>query len=94
MGRGEECRTFAAEKYGEVPELSHVECFKDLALIASTVSVKADGRVAVILVLIGEGNARTNRYLGADYTIATVKTFCKHMHGSTFSVGNTFSSAE
>ena len=91
---GEGCRTFAAEQYGEVPELGHVECFKDLALITGTVSVKTDGRVAVVFVLIGKCNARTDRDLGANYTVAAVETFCKHMHGSTFSVGDAFSSAK
>lgn len=93
-GEGLGCHTLAAEKYGEVPELSHVERFKDLALVAGAVSVKTDGRVVVVLVLIGECNARTNRYLSANYTIATVETFRKHMHGSTFSVGDTFPSAK
>ena len=93
-GGKEGCRTFAAEKYGEVPELGHVECFKDLALVAGAVSVKADGGVVVVLVLIGERNARTNRYLSADYTITAIEAFCKHVHGSTFPVGNTFSSAK
>ena len=92
MERGDS--TFAAEKYGEVPELSHVECFKDLALIAGAISVEADGGVIIALVLIGECNAGTNRYLSADNTVATVKPFCKHMHGSTFPIRNTFSSAK
>ncbi len=90
----EGCCTFAAEKDGEIPEFSHVECLKDLALIAGTVSVEANGGVFIVLILIGECNARTNRYLSADYAIAAVKTFCKHVHGSTFSVRNTFSSAK
>ena len=72
--------TFAAEKYGEVPELGHVECFKYLALVAGTVSVEADCCVGVILVLIGKRNTGTNRYLSADYTIAAVETFCEHVH--------------
>lgn len=94
--RGEEgwFFTFTAEEDGEVPELGHVECFEDLALIAGTVSVQADGRVVVVLVLIGECDARTDGDLSADYTIAAVETFCKHVHGSTFSVGNSFSSAK
>lgn len=88
------CHTLAAEKYGKVPELSHVERFKNLALVAGAISVKTDGRVVVVLVLIGECDACTNRYLSADYTIAAVETFRKHMHGSTFPVGNTFPSAK
>lgn len=88
------CRTFTAEKYWEVPKLSHVECFEDLALIAGTISVKTDRRVFIVLILICKRNARTNRYLSSDYTITSVEPFCKHMHGSTFSVGNTFSPAK
>lgn len=65
-----------------------------MALIAGTVSVEADCGVGIVLVLIGECNARTYRYLSADYTIAAVETFCKHMHRSTLSVGNAFSSAK
>ena len=90
-GRG---LTFAAEEDGEVPELSHVECFEDLALIAGTVSVQADGCVVVVLVLVGECNACTNGHLSADYAVAAVETFREHVHGSAFSVGNAFSSAK
>ncbi len=86
--------TFAAEKDGEVPELGHVECFEDLALVAGAVSVEANGGVAVVFVLIGKCNAGADRYLSTDYAIAAVEPFCKHVHGSTFSVGNTFSSAK
>ena len=93
-GRGEGWNTLAAEKYGKVPKLGHVECFKDLALIAGAVSIEADGGVTVVLVLVGEGNASTNRYLSANYTVAAVEAFREHMHGSTFSVGDAFSSAK
>lgn len=88
------CRTFTAEEYGKIPELGHIECFENLALVAGTVPVEADGRVFVVLVMIRECNARTNGYLSADYTIATVESFGEHVHGSAFSVGNTFSSAK
>ena len=86
--------TFTAEEDGEVPELGHVECFEDLALVAGAVSVEADGRVVVFFVLIGERDACTDGDLSADYTIAAVETFGKHVHGSTFSIGDSFSSAE
>lgn len=86
------CRTFAAEKDGKIPELSHIECFENLALIAGTVPVEANGRIFVVLVLIGECDARTNGYLGADYAVAAVESFGEHVHRSTFSVGDTFSS--
>lgn len=94
MEGDEGCSTFTAEKYGKAPKLSHIECFKDLALVASAISVEADSGIGVVLVLIGECNAGTNRYLGADYAVAAVEAFCKHMHGSTFSISNTFSSAK
>ena len=87
-------RTLAAEQDGEVPELGHVECLKDLALIAGAVPIEADRCVAVVLVLIGEGNAGTYRDLSADYPVAAVEAFCKHVHGSTFSVGDAFSTAK
>lgn len=86
--------TFTSEEDGEVPEFGHVECFEDLALIAGSVSVEADGRVVVVLVLVGECNSRPDGYLSADYTIAAVETFGKHVHRSTFSVGDSFSSAK
>ena len=88
------CHTLAAEQDGEVPELGHVECLKDLALITGAVSVKADGCVAVVLVLIRERDARTYRNLSADYPVAAVEAFCKHVHGSTLSVGDAFSAAK
>ena len=88
------CHTFAAEEYGKIPELGHIERFENLALVAGTVPVEADGRVFVVLVLIREGNTRTNGYLSADYTVATVESFGEHVHGSAFSVGDTFSSAK
>lgn len=87
-------RTFATEKYGKIPELGHIECFENLALVAGTVPVEADSRVVVVLVLIGECNACTNRYLSADYAISAVESFGEHVHRSTFTVGNTFSSAK
>ena len=90
----EGCSTFAAEKYGKAPKLSHVECFKDLALIAGAISVEADGGIGVVLVLIGKCDTGTNRYLSADDAIAPVKAFCKHVHRSTFAISNAFSSAK
>lgn len=87
-------RTLATEKDGKVPELSHVEGFKDLTLVGSTITVQNDTGVGLLVVLLGETKTRTDGDLGTDDTITTVEVGGEHVHGTTLSVSDTLTAAK
>jgi hypothetical protein len=87
-------RTLAAKDDGQVPQLRHVVCLEDLALVGSTVSVQRKGDVLLVLVLARERDTSTDRDLGTDDTVSTVETGSEHVHGSTLAVRDTLSPAE
>jgi hypothetical protein len=87
-------RTLATKDDGQVPELRHVVCLEDLALVGSTISVQRKGNILLILVLARKGNTSANRNLGTYDTISTIEAGGKHVHGSTLAVRNTLSPAE
>lgn len=86
--------TFAAEDYGEVPELRHVEGFENLALVACTVAVQAKSDVVPAFVLIGEGNAGAQWDLSAHDAIPAVEMRSEHVHASTLPESNASFSSE
>ena len=86
--------TLAGEDAGKVPQLGHVESLKDLALVGSTVTVKSQGDVLLVLVGLSESNTGTDGDLGTDNSVTTVETGGEHVHGTTLAVGDTPSSAE
>ena len=86
--------TLAAEEDRQVPELSHVEGFEDLTLIAGSISIEADCGVASVVVLVCKRNASTDWYLCTDNAVSAVEALCEHMHRSTFPVSNAFSSSQ
>lgn len=86
--------TFTAEKNGEVPQLGHVESLEHLTLVAGSVTVETDGRVGLVGVLIRERKAGTDGDLCTDNTVSAIEALGEHVHRSTLSVSDTFSSAE
>ena len=81
--------TLATEDHGKVPELGHVEGLEDLTLVGSTVTVKSERDVLLVVVLVGESKTSTDGNLSTDDTVATVEAGSEHVHGTTLAVGNT-----
>ena len=86
--------TFAAEDNGQIPELGHVESFKDLALVACPVTVQAQCGVIFVVVLVCKRNPSPHWDLSAHNTVSSVETFGEHVHRAAFAIGNTFSPAQ
>jgi hypothetical protein len=86
--------TLATEKGGKVPELGHVESLKDLTLVAGTITVQNDSSLLAASVLVCESQTGTDGNLSTDDTVSTVETLAEHVHGATFSVGDTLSATE
>ena len=73
----------------QLPELRHVEALIDLTLVGRAVAEIGDGDIFVAAVVIGEGQAGSERNLRADDPVATVEALlhAEHMHGAAFALG-------
>ena len=77
----------ANEDAGQIPKLSHVECFEDLTLVAGTVTVKGKGsNVVFARILLSEGNTSSKRNLSTDDAVSSEERRGEDVHGSTLSV--------
>ena len=81
--------TFATEQDGQIPQLRHVERLKHLPLIACAISIQADRRVLVVVVLIRKRDARAHGNLGPDNAIPAVEALGEHVHGAALAVRDT-----
>src|SRR5581483_7501698 len=54
------------EHDGELPQLGHVEALVDLALVRGPVAEVGEAHRAVAAVMVGKGDARSQRHVGAD----------------------------
>lgn len=90
------CRklTFAAEDDGQIPELGHVERFKNLTLVGGTITIQGQSDVVLAFVLVGKGDSSSDWNLSTYDAVSTIETSSKHVHGTTLSKGNTLSSSE
>ena len=80
---------FANEDTGQVPKLGHVEGFKNLTLIASTVTVEGEGgNVGFSGVLLSEGNTSAKWNLGTDDTVSSEEGRCEDVHRAALSIGH------
>jgi hypothetical protein len=64
----------------------HIESFKDLTLVASTITVESKSTVFLAEVLLSKGNTGTNGYLRTDDTITSEERRGKDVHGTTFAM--------
>ncbi len=73
----------------QVPDRRHVEAFVDLALVDRAVAEIGHADAAVALVLVSEGQARTERYLGADDAVTAEEILFarEHVHGPALTLG-------
>jgi hypothetical protein len=92
--QGERRLTLAAEKGGQLPELGHVESFKDLALVGGTIAVQNNSSLLRAGVLLGESETSADGNLGTDDTVTAIETFSEHVHRATLSVGNTLTATK
>src|SRR5690606_33782588 len=86
--------TLTTKDNWDVPELGHVEGFKDLALVGSTITIECKGSVWSAHVTHGETDTSANRNLSTDNTVSSKEALCKHVHGATLSVGNSVTLAQ
>ena len=84
-------RTLAAENDGQIPQLGHVESLKHLSLIACTITIQRKRHILLVLVVVRERDARTDRYLCANNTITAIETGREHVHAATLAIRNTLS---
>mmetsp|Transcript_11395 Transcript_11395/g.23821 ORF Transcript_11395/g.23821 Transcript_11395/m.23821 type:complete len:406 (+) Transcript_11395:273-1490(+) len=70
---------------GQVPQRSHVERLEQLALVGSAITVHGDGHVGLLVVLVGEGQTRTQGGLSTNNTVAPVevRVLLVHVHRAT-----------
>lgn len=73
----------------QVPELGHVECFEDLALVTGTITVEGEGGDIVFSgVLLSESNTSTERDLGTDDPVSSEEGGGEDVHRPALSVGH------
>ena len=84
----------ASKEDRQVPQLGHVECFEDLALVGCAVAVEREGGCLAASILVSEGDASTDGDLSANDAVAAVEACGEHVHGASFTVGDTFAAAE
>lgn len=73
----------ADEDGRQVPQLGHVVRLEGLALVGGAVAVQRDAHAVVAVVLLGECQTCTQRYLSTNDTIAAVEVLDVHVHGAT-----------
>ena len=68
----------------QLPELRHVEALVDLALVGRAVAEIGERDVAVLAILVGEGEPGAERHLRADDAVAAVELLLlgEHVHGA------------
>ena len=64
---------FAYKHAWKVPEFGHVECLKDLTLVACTITIKSEHSGGLLEVFYGKGNASVDGNLGTNNTMAPPK---------------------
>src|SRR5713226_9265141 len=72
----------------KVPEFGHVECLKDLTLVACTIIIKSECSGGLLEVFHGKGDASADGNLGTNSTIAPKETQCEDVHRATLSLGH------
>jgi len=83
---GRDKHTLTTKQNRQVPQLSHIERLKHLSLITSTITIQRHSRILIPIILMRKRKTSTNRNLSTDYTVSTIESLCKHMHGSTLSI--------
>ena len=84
-----------AHKYtGKVPQLGHIECLKDLALITRAVTVESKRGGRPLEVFLRKRDTGAERDLCANDTIPTKEAWCEDMHGATLPAGHANLTAE
>lgn len=73
---------------GELPQHSHVVRLEKLALIGSTITIEGESDGASIEVLLGKGEASTQRSLRPNDAVSTPELArdIEHVHGSTLAL--------
>ena len=68
----------------QLPELRHVEALVDLALVGRAVAEIGQADIAVLAVMVGEGDAGAERHLRADDAVAAIEMLLlgEHVHGA------------
>src|SRR5690606_11070184 len=64
----------------QLPQLGHVESLVDLALVGRAISEISEADAAIVLVLMGKGEAGADRHLGADDAVTTIKAMLDREH--------------
>jgi len=72
------------ENTRQTPKFGHIKGLEDLALIGGTIAIEHHTDAIVILIAVGQANARTHRHLGTHYAIAAVEILAVHVHRATF----------
>ncbi len=77
------------EDHRQAPERGHVERLIDLALVGGTIPEIGEGDAAVVLVLVGKGEAGADRHLGTDDAVTAVEMllFREHVHRAALALG-------
>ena len=77
------------EDHRQLPQARHVEGLVDLALVGRAVAEIGEGDVVVAAVLVGEGEARADRHVGADDAVAAVEVLLlrEHVHRPALAAG-------
>ena len=73
----------------QLPQRRHVHRLGDLALVGRAVAEIGQRDVLAAVVLVGEGEARADRHLGADDAVAAVKVLlaAEHVHRAALALG-------
>lgn len=79
----------ANQDHRQVPERSHVEGLKELALVRSPISIQSKCDSLILRVLLPEGNTTTKRNLGSNDTMAAIElsVLLVEMHRPTLTLG-------
>ena len=85
---------FAYKHAWKVPEFGHVECLKDLTLVACTITIESERSRGPLEIFHGKCDASADRNLGPNNTIATEETRCEDVHRATLSLGHADLAAE
>ena len=68
----------------QLPQLRHVEALVDLALVGRAVTEIGQAHIAVLAVMVGEGDAGAEGHLRADDAVAAIEMLLlgEHVHGA------------
>mmetsp|Transcript_230 Transcript_230/g.496 ORF Transcript_230/g.496 Transcript_230/m.496 type:complete len:206 (+) Transcript_230:860-1477(+) len=73
----------------QIPQCRHIESFKDLSLVRSTIPVHGDADASIVQILMGQCQPCSNGNLSSHNALPSIKValLAVHVHGASFTLG-------